>query len=141
MTAEASRRCREARGPRRFHVAGLWERGSPNGPTLTEPRRTPDRTLAGPRAGNVACPPAWLPAHAALASPASRAGWQLAKDPVMRPWFRSIRLFLPLVFALLAGAAHAEQFKVLVLSKTNGWHHDSIPAAVAGIRQLGLFFE
>lgn len=45
------------------------------------------------------------------------------------------------MFGLLAGAARAEQFKVLVLSKTNGWHHDSIPAAVAGIRQLGQLHD
>jgi len=60
----------------------------------------------------------------------------------MRPWFRSIRLLLPfVVLGLLAGAAQAEQFRVLVLSKTNGWHHDSIPAAVAGIRQLGRLHD
>lgn len=60
----------------------------------------------------------------------------------MRCWLRRIRPVLPLVvFMMLAAAARAEQFKVLVLSKTSGWHHDSIPDAVAGIRQLGRLHD
>lgn len=45
--------------------------------------------------------------------------------------------------ALLAmtALAHAEQFKVLVFSKTAGWHHESIPAGVAAIQRLGQMHD
>ncbi|MGQ3054477.1 MAG: ThuA domain-containing protein [Roseateles sp.] len=35
----------------------------------------------------------------------------------------------------------AEQFKVLVFSKTAGWHHESIPAGVAAIQRLGQLHD
>ena len=35
----------------------------------------------------------------------------------------------------------AEQFKVLVFSKTGGWHHESIPAGVEAIRKLGQMHD
>ncbi len=38
-------------------------------------------------------------------------------------------------------AAQAEQFNVLVFSKTAGWHHDAIPAGVAAIQQLGKLHD
>ncbi|CAG7647355.1 ThuA domain-containing protein [Actinacidiphila bryophytorum] len=37
-----------------------------------------------------------------------------------------------------AGPAAAAPFKVLVFSKTTGYRHDSIPAGIAAIQQLGL---
>ncbi len=37
--------------------------------------------------------------------------------------------------------ALAEQFKVLVFSKTAGWHHESIPAGVAAIQRLGQLHD
>ena len=36
-----------------------------------------------------------------------------------------------------AGRAAAAPFKVLVFSKTTGYRHDSIPAGIAAIQQLG----
>lgn len=57
---------------------------------------------------------------------------------LLLPW----RWLAPLLMSgLLSGAAWAEQFKVLVISKTGGWHHESIPAAVAGLRQLGQLHD
>ena len=51
---------------------------------------------------------------------------------------KSLRI-LVLAGAALAAAlsAHAEQFKVLLFSKTAGWHHDAINDGVTAIRQLG----
>ena len=48
-----------------------------------------------------------------------------------------------MTLGLLAAAtlAHAEQFKVLVFSKTAGWHHDAIPAGVAAIQRLGQLHD
>ena len=50
-----------------------------------------------------------------------------------------------LAVALLSfAAAHiasAEQFKVLLFSKTAGWHHESINAAVTAIQQLGKLHD
>lgn len=37
--------------------------------------------------------------------------------------------------------AHAEQFSVLVFSKTAGWHHDSIPAGVTALQDLGKLHD
>lgn len=53
---------------------------------------------------------------------------------------------LPRIAILLAAFAvgsisRAEQFSVLVFSKTNGWHHDSIPAGVAAIQELGKLHD
>lgn len=51
------------------------------------------------------------------------------------------RLALTLSLLALMTAAQAEQFKVLVLSKTAGWHHDAIPAGVAAIQRLGQLHD
>ncbi len=53
------------------------------------------------------------------------------------------RLFVYSLLALImsAGAALAQQFNVLVFSKTEGWHHDSIPAGVAAIEHLGKLHD
>lgn len=40
-----------------------------------------------------------------------------------------------------AASAQAEQFRVLVFSKTAGWHHESIPAGVAAIQRLGQLHD
>ena len=40
--------------------------------------------------------------------------------------------------SLLAGAlAQAEQFSVLVFTKTAGWHHDAVHAGVGAVEELG----
>jgi type 1 glutamine amidotransferase len=44
---------------------------------------------------------------------------------------------LALVLATPVSAAPVASFKVLVFSKTTGFRHDSIPAGIAAIRQLG----
>jgi type 1 glutamine amidotransferase len=48
---------------------------------------------------------------------------------------------IPLVAALAAFSAHAEQFKVLVFSKTAGWHHDAIQAGVGAMQDLGKLHD
>ena len=55
---------------------------------------------------------------------------------------KSLRL-LTLAAATLATflSAHAEQFKVLLFSKTAGWHHDSINAGVTAIQNLGKLHD
>ncbi len=52
---------------------------------------------------------------------------------------RATVLFAALILALAipATASPAATFKVLVFSKTTGFRHDSIPAGIAAIRQLG----
>jgi type 1 glutamine amidotransferase len=46
-------------------------------------------------------------------------------------------LVLTLFAAVAASTARAEQFSVLLFSKTAGWHHESILAGVPAIRALG----
>ena len=46
-------------------------------------------------------------------------------------------LLLALATTLAASTARAEQFSVLLFSKTAGWHHESILAGVPAIRTLG----
>lgn len=46
------------------------------------------------------------------------------------------RLFTCLTLMFLAQLVQAEQFKVLVFTKTQGWHHQSINEAVTGLRAL-----
>src|ERR1700741_1226640 len=54
---------------------------------------------------------------------------------------KHFRLLL-LSFGLFATtAAHAEQFSVLLYSKTAGWHHESIPQGVQSIRNLGQLHD
>lgn len=45
------------------------------------------------------------------------------------------------LLALSCCCAQAAQFNVLVFSKTAGWHHDSIPAGVAAIEELGRLHD
>lgn len=51
---------------------------------------------------------------------------------------RSVLSFLALLFlGGCAGSAPADDPRVLVFTKTDGWRHDAIPAAVEAVRQLG----
>ena len=56
-----------------------------------------------------------------------------------------MKSFRILVFSLLAIvatlSARAEQFSVLLFSKTAGWHHDSINAGVTAIQGLGKLHD
>jgi type 1 glutamine amidotransferase len=52
-----------------------------------------------------------------------------------------IPLLLPLIGLLAAGAAHAEQFSVLLFTKTVGWHHESTHAGVTAVRELGQLHD
>jgi type 1 glutamine amidotransferase len=55
---------------------------------------------------------------------------------------KSFRILTVAAVSLLAGlAAQAEQFKVLLFSKTAGWHHESINDGVTAIRQLGKLHD
>lgn len=40
-----------------------------------------------------------------------------------------------------APVAHAEQFNVLLFSRTAGWHHESIHAGVTAVRELGRLHD
>lgn len=53
--------------------------------------------------------------------------------------FRTLALSLFAISALLS--ARAEQFSVLLFSKTAGWHHDSINAGVTAIQELGKLHD
>src|SRR4051812_4892257 len=50
-------------------------------------------------------------------------------------------LLLSLLGLLATSAAHAEQFSVLLFSKTAGWHHESILEGVRAIRNLGQLHD
>lgn len=50
-------------------------------------------------------------------------------------------LLLTLAGMLCMHGAHAEQFSVLVFSKTAGWRHDSINAGVTAIQELGKLHD
>lgn len=50
-------------------------------------------------------------------------------------------LALAICSLMAASAAHAEQFCVLVFSKTAGWHHDSVNAGVTAIQELGKLHD
>ena len=52
---------------------------------------------------------------------------------------RTLALSLFAISALLS--ARAEQFSVLLFSKTAGWHHDSINAGVTAIQELGKLHD
>jgi type 1 glutamine amidotransferase len=53
-----------------------------------------------------------------------------------------LRFLLPALIACAAlTAARAEQFNVLLFSKTAGWHHESINAGVTAIRALGQLHD
>ena len=49
--------------------------------------------------------------------------------------------FFAAILLLAGGCAQAAQFNVLVFSKTAGWRHDSIPAGVAAIQELGRLHD
>jgi type 1 glutamine amidotransferase len=48
---------------------------------------------------------------------------------------------IAVLLSLACSFAQAGQFNVLVFSKTGGWHHDSIPAGVAAIQELGKLHD
>ena len=50
-------------------------------------------------------------------------------------------LLLSLLGLLATSVAHAEQFSVLLFSKTAGWHHESILEGVKAIRGLGQLHD
>src|SRR4051812_10856254 len=52
-----------------------------------------------------------------------------------------LRLILLSLSLFGAGSAFAEQFSVLVFSKTAGWHHDSINAGVTALQALGKLHD
>lgn len=52
----------------------------------------------------------------------------------MKPFFAA---FLAACSMAAAPCAHAEQFNVLVFSKTAGWHHESILAGVTAVQEMG----
>jgi len=47
------------------------------------------------------------------------------------------RMMFTLLSVTMGMTCHAAQFNTLVFTKTNGWHHDSINAAVSAVEQLG----
>jgi uncharacterized protein len=55
---------------------------------------------------------------------------------------KQVRVLFLSIFGLLAAAtARAEQFSVLLFSKTAGWHHESILEGVTAIRSLGKLHD
>jgi hypothetical protein len=52
-----------------------------------------------------------------------------------------IRLITLSLGLLVSSATFAEQFSVVLFSKTDGWHHDSINAGVEAIEQLGKLHD
>jgi len=54
-----------------------------------------------------------------------------------RPALTLLSLLLLLALCVQASASMAPRARVLVFTKTEGWHHDSIPAAVAALQRLG----
>lgn len=57
-------------------------------------------------------------------------------NPCKRSFFTTLTLFVSL--ALSAGAA---QFKALLITETNGWHHDSIVTAVPAMQELAKLHD
>ena len=74
----------------------------------------------------------------------SRNSGSIFRHSLIQNLFMS-KSFRTLAFAFLSllcmRAAHAEQFSVLVFSKTAGWHHESINAGVTAIQQLGKLHD
>jgi len=52
-----------------------------------------------------------------------------------------VKAIFAAILAIAGGCAQAAQFNVLVFSKTAGWRHDSIPAGVAAIEELGKLHD
>ena len=50
----------------------------------------------------------------------------------------TLPVLLAVFFASIAFSAQAAQFKVLLFSKTNGWHHESIHEGVSGLRKMAI---
>lgn len=57
---------------------------------------------------------------------------------MMKSLYTAALTFLSLLFV---PSAHAEQFSVLVFSKTAGWHHESVNAGVTAIQDLGKLHD
>lgn len=53
----------------------------------------------------------------------------------------TIKTIPALLGLLLASSVHAEQFNVLLFTKTAGWHHDSTHAAVTAVQELGKLHD
>lgn len=51
---------------------------------------------------------------------------------------RNLASLLAFIGALSATTAFGQQFKALLFTKTDGWHHDSINAGVTAIQELAL---
>lgn len=49
-----------------------------------------------------------------------------------------LALLFSSAFLFQISAANAEQFRVLMITKTDGWHHESIAAAVPALRKMAL---
>jgi uncharacterized protein len=54
---------------------------------------------------------------------------------------KTTKLLVFVFLAMLASSVRAEQFSVLLFSKTAGWHHDSINAGVTAIQGLGKLHD
>ena len=50
----------------------------------------------------------------------------------------ALSLALTCAFLCTAVGAHAQQFNVLLFTKTNGWHHESVNEGVTAIRELAV---
>jgi type 1 glutamine amidotransferase len=50
-------------------------------------------------------------------------------------------LTLAFLFAVSTAGAYAAQFKALLITNTNGWHHDSIEAAVPALQGLAKLHD
>jgi uncharacterized protein len=54
-----------------------------------------------------------------------------------RPTHAFLSLLLLLAVCLPASASMAPRARILVFTKTTGWHHDSIPTAIAALQRVG----
>lgn len=54
-----------------------------------------------------------------------------------RPALTFLSILLLLTLCAQASASMAPRARVLVFTKTSGWHHDSIPTSVAALQRLG----
>jgi type 1 glutamine amidotransferase len=54
-----------------------------------------------------------------------------------RPALAFLSLLLSLAACLSADASMAPRARILVFTKTTGWHHDSIPTAIAALQRVG----
>lgn len=56
---------------------------------------------------------------------------------LMAKWYAAIAMVCSVLFALSCSKKSSETARVLVFSKTMGWHHSSIPNGIAAIQKLG----